>query len=125
MGGACLHKECPTLVEFGMLKQTIKFDVNGSEINEHTLICHAGNIIRNRHQNEAYRTHPVECKFNITGNNHVKWVLRGINLASPIYKSISNLHKYVEAVCVRGKNLLPKKYVIIFAILPYFLLNTF
>ena len=102
-GGACLPKDCPKLIDFGILKQTIKFVDNGSELIEHTLICHAEYIIQNRYENKAYRIHPVECKFNITGNNHVKWILRSTDLGPSKYGLTPNPHNYVEAICERGK----------------------
>ena len=100
-GGACLPKECPMQVDFGMLKkrEPFKFDHQGSLEVEYTMICHSEYILRHRIRNEAYRSHVVVCSFNVTGNNHVKWVFKDVKTAflSPNIRKVD-----VQALCENG-----------------------
>ena len=100
-GGACLPKECPKQVDFGMLKkrEPFKFEHQESLEVEYTMTCHSEYILRHRLWNEAYRSHVVVCSFNVTGNNHVKWVFKDANTAS----MSPNLRKEdVQAICENG-----------------------
>ena len=106
-GGACLPKECPEVVDFGMLKKRIKSDNMGNDVLEFTLACHSEYILRHRRKNEAYRTHQVECRFNVTGSNHVKWVFQEPNLVSSQSNPVPGLGPTdVEATCESGECLM-------------------
>ena len=100
-GGACLPKECPTRVDFGMLKrrELLKVDHQGSLEFEYTMICHSEYILRHRIREESYRSHVVECSFNVTGSNHVKWVFKDVKTASlsPNTRKVD-----VQAICENG-----------------------
>ena len=98
-GGACLPKECPMQVDFGMIKRKMPFGHQGDSETEYTMICHNEYILPHRVRNEAYRSHVVECSFNVTGNNHVKWIFKDLKLTS--HPSNSN-NGDIEAICESG-----------------------
>ena len=98
-GGACLPKECPMHANFGMLKKRETVNVQATPLVVYTMTCHGEYIMRHRIKNNAYRFHPVECRFNVTGSNHVKWVLKETETISSSYDDKTS---DVEAMCENG-----------------------
>ena len=87
-----------------MIKKRITSENKGGAKIEYTMTCHNEYILRHRMKNETYRSHPVQCRFNITGNNHVKWVFQESNTKSPQnYHGLSLDRTDVEALCESGR----------------------
>ena len=97
--GACLPKQCPSEVSHGMIKRT-EVAVTTEDIEpEFTMICHREYIILSEVNSVALRSHLVECRFNVSGGDHMKWVHKEVKSSK---LQTNKTSKYLESKCQSG-----------------------
>ena len=98
-GGACLPKKCSSIIDNGIVKSSEILEFNENIEPEYIMICHREYILHLEKESEAFRSHQVECKFNLTGRDHMKWVLKE---SSSLKLPFNYSSTYVESKCQRG-----------------------